>query len=279
MGTRQDQGTSFYMTLAKTAPVLSKNEEKELWKRWNQDRSDRILDRIVRSNLRYVVQIALKYRRYGVPVEDLVSEGNLGLVKAIQKFEYEQGNRFVTYASHWIRAYIIKYILKNLSLVGGSKAMRSKFFFKLKRERNKVYVLLGNSEEAQRVLAKRLGVKSTQLAEMNQRISARDVSLDNSVYEDSTTTWVETLEGSELDPEEQFHRFQDKEVHSDHVRQALAILDDRELFIVRNRIMVDPEESQTLEQLGQRFGVTRERARQIEARAKKKIKDRIKGLQ
>ena len=138
-----------------------------LTRRWSSHQDRAAADRLVRSHLRYVVAIALKYRRYGIPLSELIAEGNFGVVHALKKFEPERGNRFVTYAAYWIRAYILNYIIRSWSLVGvGSGALRSKMFFKLRRERVRITNLVGEGEEADEMLAQRFNMPTAQVTRM-----------------------------------------------------------------------------------------------------------------
>src|SRR5690606_41440886 len=152
---------------------------------WVMPGDHRSVVKLIAADLRSVVAIAVKYRRYGLPIGELISEGNFGLVHALSKFEPERGNRFVTYAAYWIRAYILNYIIRSWSLVGvGSGALRSKMFFKLRRERVKITNLLGEGEAADEALAERLSIPKDKLGGMLRRLEARDVSLDTPLFDD-----------------------------------------------------------------------------------------------
>jgi len=231
---------------------------------------------LVRCHLRYVVAIALKYRRYGLPLSELIAEGNFGIVHALSKFEPDRGNRFVTYAAYWIRAYILNYIIRSWSLVGvGSGALRSKMFFKLRREKVRIANLVGEGEKADEMLAERFNVSRTQIMAMVRRLEARDVSLDAKVFDDAVTSLVDTLASSDSDQEEVYATSQDNHRVHDVVHTALSVLDKRERYIVVHRLMADTEEEVSLAEIGRRLGVSRERARQLEARAKRKLKQKI----
>jgi len=197
-------------------------------------------------------------------------------VHALSKFESERGNRFVTYAAYWIRAYILNYIIRSWSLVGvGSGALRSKMFFKLRREKVRIANLVGEGEQAEEMLAERFNVSRTQIMSMVRRLEARDVSLDAKVFDDAVTSLVDTLASSDSDQEEAYATSQDNHRVRDVVNAALLVLDKRERYIVEHRLMADGEEEVSLAEIGRRLGVSRERARQLEARAKRKLKQKI----
>jgi RNA polymerase sigma-32 factor len=222
------------------------------------------------------VAIALKYRRYGIPLSELIAEGNFGVVHALKKFEPDRGNRFVTYAAYWIRAYILNYIIRSWSLVGvGSGALRSKLFFKLRRERIRIANMVGEGERADELLAEKFGMTPMQVTAMVRRLEQRDLSLDTKVYDDAGTTIADTLPAADPDHAETLAADELGDIVRDAVRTAVDDLDPRERYIVEHRIMADREDELSLAEIGRRLGVSRERARQLEARAKKKLKSRI----
>jgi RNA polymerase sigma-32 factor len=274
-----DPNVSRYLSMVQSFPQLDRETELELAKSWRDKGDVDAADKLVRAHLRYVVAIALKYRRYGVPLSELISEGNFGVVHALKKFQPERGNRFVTYAAYWIRAYILNYIIRSWSLVGaGSGALRSKMFFRLRREKVRVLNLVGDGAAADELLAERLGLTLEQVQSMLRRLEARDVSLDAKVYEDSGTSVVDTLVSPAQDQEQSLAATGIQEKLKDAVREAVDELDDRERYIVENRLMADPEDELSLAELGRRLGVSRERARQLEARAKKKLRGRLQAV-
>jgi RNA polymerase sigma-32 factor len=232
---------------------------------------------LARSQLRTVVSIALKYRRYGIDLSELIAEGNLGLVHALSKFDPERGNRLVTYASHWIRAYILEAVLRSWSIVGGgSGALRTKLFFKLRRERARVANLVADREEAERLLAARLGIDPEKLRILVQQLEIRDLRLDAAATDgDSSVRWIDTLPSPDRSQEELALRSEAAENAKDTVGNALEVLDARERFIVEQRFMTDPEDQLSLAEIGRTLGFSRERARQIEARARRKLRARI----
>jgi len=271
-----DPALSRYITMAQQVPQLTREDELDLARRWAAHEDQRAADRLVRAHLRYVVAIALKYRRYGLPLTELIAEGNFGVVHALKKFEPERGNRFVTYAAYWIRAYILNYIIRSWSLVGvGSGALRSKMFFKLRRERVRITNLVGEGDHADELLAQKFNMTRPQIVKMVRRLEARDVSLDGKVFDDSMTSLVDTLVSPDRDQEEVIASDQVREHMSHAVRRAVEGLDPRERYIAENRLMADGEDELSLAEIGRRLGVSRERARQLEARAKRKLRTRI----
>ncbi len=279
MANAADPELSRYISSVQAVPKLDRETEKELALKWRDDGDEIARDELVRAHLRYVVAIALKYRRYGIPISELIAEGNFGIVHALKKYEPERGHRFVTYAAYWIRAYVLNYIIRSWSLVGvGSGVLRSKMFFKLRRERVRLMNLLGDNDAVEEALAKKLDVPRDQLAKMVRRLEARDMSLDAQVYDDSATTLVDTLVSPADSQEETFAATEVRDHVRDAVREAVADLDQREKFIVEQRLMADSEDSLSLAEIGRRLGVSRERARQLEARAKKKLKSRMEEI-
>ncbi len=259
--------------LAAKHPRLTREEERELWYRLHDHHDQRAGELLVEANLRFVVAIALKYRRYGLPLTDLIAEGNLGIMHALTKFEPERGNRFVTYAAYWIRALILNFIIQSLSLVGaGSGALRSKMFFKLRREHARITNLVGDSDRAEEMLAAQFNVSRPRLVEMLGRLDARDLSLDAPAYGDDSVSRIETLISPDTNQEDACANNQHERRLNPIIRAALDALDKRERWIVEHRLMADEEDVQSLAELGRRLGVSRERARQLEARAKMKLK-------
>lgn len=255
---------------------LDRETELKLAMAWKEHRDEAAASRLVQAHLRYVVATAVKYRRYGVPLDELIAEGNFGLVHALSKFEPERGFRFVTYAAYWIRAYILNYIIRSWSLVGsGSGVLRSKMFFRLRRERVKLANLIGDRDAAEEALAEKLGTDREKLTRMLRRLEARDVSLDTKVFDDGSATLVDTLESSSQPQDEHVYEAETRDEVRNWVGAALDKLDDRERYIVERRMMADPEEKLSLAEIGRTLGVSRERARQLEARAKTKLKSRL----
>lgn len=273
-----DQALSRYINRVKEIPALSREDEHDLAV-CVRDHDDAVaVEKLVQANLRYVVAIAVTYRRYDVRLADLIAEGNVGLVTAVRKFDPDKGTRFVTYAAYWIRAFVLNYVIRSWSLVGtGSGALRSKVFFRLRRERARMANLVNESEVAIESLAAQLGTTTARVEEMMHRLDGRDVSLDVPVHEDGKSTGMDLLEDTAPAQDELFaSRVREREIGG-RVQNAMRLLDPRERYIVEQRMMADEEMS--LAEIGRRLGVSRERARQLEARARKKLRHQLSDLE
>ena len=275
--TTPDPALAEYISRVRNIPRLSREAEHELAIAAREGDAD-AAHKLIEANLRFVVAVALQYRRYGIPISELVAEGSLGLILAVRKFDPERGTRFVTYAGYWIRAYVLDLVVKSASMVGGgSGALRSKLYFRLRRERARV----SNHEQDQsavvETLAKQFHVDTERMARMLRQIDARDVSLDVTAHSDSSMTMLDTLQDDGVSQEEELMASEQQVGLNDRLDSALGALDRRERYIVEQRIMGDDEMS--LAELGRRLGVSRERARQIEARAKRKLRKRLVGLE
>lgn len=279
MNTNQDLAVSKYLSAIQQFPKLSREREIELFNLWHTQHDERAKDELIQANLRYVVAIALKYRRYGLPLSDLLAEGSIGIMHALSKFEPEREFRFVTYSAYWIRACILTYIIRSWSMVGGgSGALRSKMFFKLRREKVRITNLVGEGEMADQMLAERFNMSQEQVSSMMARLEKRDVSLDVPVYDNGSATLMDTLVSGDANQEDVYFNSQGQQRTETVVRAALEMLDRRERFIVESRLMADSEEEKSLAEIGRVLGVSRERARQLEARARRKLKTRIAEL-
>ena len=272
---RRDGGSSLSQYIARVQAIqpLTREHEYELACRV-RDHDDREAARqLIEANLRYVVAIALSYRRYGVRLADLVSEGNVGLMISLKKFDPSRGTRFVTYAAHWIRAYVLDHVIRAWSIVGvGAGPLRSKVFFRLRREKAKILAATSDLVEANERLAERFGTTPEKITLLAHRLEARDVSLDAKVFDDGAATVLDTIPGGDPSQEEQYLGHEQNAAMRTWVREAIEKLDPRERFIVEVRMMADGPEELSLAEIGRRLGVSRERARQLEARAKQKIK-------
>jgi len=279
MARELDASVSRYMASARSTPDLDRETEAELARRWRDHGDQAAADRLVRAHLKHVVAIALKYRRYGLPIGELIAEGNFGVAHALTKYDPERGTRFVTYAAYWVRAYILSYVIRSWSLVGaGAGALRSKVFFKLRRERVRITNLTGDPEKVNELLAERFNLTVPEISAMLRRLEARDVSLDSKVFNDSSTTLLDTLESREQDQEESLASGEIRERMLHAIRTAVSTLDTRERFIVESRLMAHSDDELSLAEIGRRLGVSRERARQLEERAKRKLRARISDL-
>jgi RNA polymerase sigma-32 factor len=273
-----DPNLSRFISMVREIPVLSREEEHSLALQVRGENDTHAAERLIRANLRYVVAIAVTFRRYDLRLSDLISEGNVGLVTAVRKFDPDAGTRFVTYAAYWIRAFILNHVIRSWSMVGsGSGALRSKVFFRLRRERAKMGASPEEADAARAELAQQLGTTPERVAEMMQRLDGRDVSLDADVYGDGKTSAVDMLEDDTAPQDERLDAAVRERAVSGRVHHALASLDKRERYIVEQRMMADEELS--LAEIGRRLGVSRERARQLEARAKKKLRKTLAELE
>ncbi len=280
MARQFDSDVFRYLAMVKHLPSLEREEEVALALRWKHHGDARAREALVRAHLRHVTAVALKYRRYGVPLAELIAEGNLGLLHALTKFEPERGYRLVTYAGHWIRAYVLNFILRSWSMVGGGTgALRSKLFFKLRRERVRILNLVGEGEHASRMLAEKLGLPQDELERMLRRLDTRDVSLDAPVAGDSATPLLDMMPSHDRNQEETATAAETSRFARAAVQKAVADLDRRERYIVERRLSADAEDQLALAEIARQLGVSRERARQLEARAKKKLRVRIKQLE
>lgn len=258
---------------ARQAPKLSREEERALIARWQTTGDKKAAELLTKCSMRYVVAMAYKHRRYNVPLDVLISEGSLGLVRAMEKFDLEQDTRFSTYATYWIRYYVNDYIMRNWSVVGGGcGALKTRVFFRLRRERARAWSLYGESEQADKVVAERLELTRKDLARLSHQLEQRDVSLNAPMREDYTTTLLDTLP-SDVDQIEHVERSQAIAKLSPLLNDALATLSARERAIVEQRLMAPTEDEESLSKLGEVFGVSRERVRQIEEAVKTKLRN------
>ena len=269
---------STYLSDINQYPLLTVQEEQSLARRFKQ--GDMTAGhRLVTSNLRFVVKVSYEYRSYGIKMSDLIQEANIGLMKAVQKFDADKGIRLISYAVWWIRAYIQNYILKNWSLVklGTTQAQRRLFFSlaRTRRELEKMGAGEGNVVDAEEI-ARKLNVKATEVREMEQRMGGRDMSLDAPVGEEGDATHMDFVESEGASQIDEVADRQEAKLTRERIQQALTRLDPRERFIIEHRVMGDSE--MTLSELGEHFGFSRERARQLEIRAKDKLKAELAAL-
>lgn len=262
-----------YMARVNAIPVLSAEEEFELAVRFRKEHSLEAAEKLVTSNLRFVVKIAHEYRNYGAKLIDLIQEGNIGLMHAVKKFNPYRGYRLISYAVWWIRAYIQNYIIKSWSLVkiGTTQAQR-KLFFKLNQAKKKLQNLSSKNPEFAEI-AESLNVKESEIEEMDVRMNIRDLSLDASINEEGESTYIDNLMYEGENQEEALIKKEESELVRINIAGALSKLNERERYIIINRIMADQPE--TLQEIGDRFKITRERVRQIEKEALKKMREAI----
>jgi len=268
-------GLSRYITEVRRFPVLKPEEEFMLAKRYQEHEDPRAAHRLVTSHLRLVVKVAMSYRGYGLPMGDVVSEGNIGLMQAVKRFDPDKGFRLATYAIWWIKASIQEYILRSWSLVKmGTTANQKKLFFNLRKAKSKLSAL-GEGDlrpDQVKLIAKRLGVEEHEVVEMNRRLGG-DSSLNVSMKEDSTSEWQDMLVDESDNQEMLVARSEENENRHLALGQALSALNARERRIFEARRLLD--EPLTLEALSEEFGISRERVRQIEARAFEKVQQAV----
>jgi len=263
-----------YIQQVRAIPKLSREVEHELALRVMKGDQE-AADKLVEANLRYVVAIALQYRRYGVKLGDLIAEGSVGLVTAVRKFDPHRGTRFVTYAGYWIRAFVLEAVVRSSTMIGaGSGPFRSKLFFRLRRERARLSNLIADPEELIAKLASDFDTSPKKMTELLRRLDQREISLDAPAYHDSDSTLVEMLPGAGERQDTIVERERRQSGIRTRLEGALSVLDERERLIVEKRILSD--DSASLASLGRELGVSRERARQLEVRAKKKLRDELK---
>jgi RNA polymerase sigma-32 factor len=270
-----------YLREINRVALLTVEEERRLAREFRDQGDKRAGHRLVEANLRFVVKVAFEYRSYGLRMADLIQEGNIGLMKAVQKFDPDKEIRLISYAVWWIRAYIQNHILKSWSLVkiGTTQAQR-KLFFSLARTRHEIERLspgAGLEHEGIDVnlVAKKLRVRPSDVVEMSQRMEGRDLSLDAPVA-DGSSTHLEFTPGEGEPQDEELARAEEDAIVHRRVNEAMSRLDPRERHIVEARIMGDGKE--TLRDLGQHFGFSRERARQLEIRALEKLRRDLQPL-
>ncbi|HEY6097888.1 MAG TPA: RNA polymerase factor sigma-32 [Anaeromyxobacter sp.] len=270
-----------YLREINRVSLLTVEEERRLARQFRDQGDKRAGHCLVEANLRFVVKVAFEYRSYGLRMADLIQEGNIGLMKAVQKFDPDKEIRLISYAVWWIRAYIQNHILKSWSLVkiGTTQAQR-KLFFSLARTRHEIERLTPGAGPDQEgidvnLVAKKLRVRPSDVVEMQKRMEGRDLSLDAPVA-DGTSTHLEFTPG-EGDPQDvELARAEEDAITRRRVSEAMGRLDPRERHIVEARIMGDGKE--TLRDLGQHFGFSRERARQLEIRALEKLRRELQPL-
>ena len=266
-----------YMAEVKRIPMLTREEEEALARRFRDHGDVEAAHRLVTSNLRFVVKVAYQFRSYGLKMLDLIQEGNMGLMRAVQKFNPDRGYRLISYGVWWIKAFLQAYILRTYSMVkmGTTQAQR-KLFFRLRSARARLEQEEANldhtltADERGARLAEELGVAQSEVHEMELRLAARDFSLDVEVGEDGKDTHLDMLPSHTESAEESVGTREIRGLLAKDVGEALKTLSDKERLIVEERIMAD--DPPTLREIGERWGVSRERARQIEANALRKLK-------
>ena len=273
-----ESGLSRYLAEIRKFPMLEPLQEYMLAKRWREHDDRDAAHQLVTSHLRLVAKIAMGYRGYGLPISEVVSEGNVGLMQAVKRFEPDKGFRLATYAMWWIKASIQEYILRSWSLVKmGTTANQKKLFFNLRKAKSKINALdEGDLHPDQvKLIAKRLGVTDQDVVDMNRRLGG-DASLNAPIRDDGDSgEWQDWLADDSAGQEEILAAQEEMDNRRAALTQALAVLNDRERRIFQARRLAD--EPLTLEELAEEFGVSRERVRQIEVRAFEKVQKAVKN--
>ena len=265
----ETDGLKIYLSQIEHYPVLSRKDETELAVRYRDKNDAKAGQILITSNLRFVIKVALGYRNYGVRLMDLIQEGNIGLMKAVERYDPDKGYRLISYAIWWIRAYIQNYIIRSWSLVkiGTTQAQR-KLFYRI----SDLPEALDADDRQENVakLALKINVTENEVIDMAARLKAHDLSLDDLIGDRSRDSFADTLKDNAPDQEEILSELEELEDLKEWADQALESLNPREKYIVEKRIL--SEEPVTLKELGKHFGITRERARQIERSALEKLK-------
>ena len=265
-------GLSAYLDQIKKFPMLDAEEEYMLAKNWKESGNLKAAHKLVTSHLRLVAKIAMGYRGYGLPVNELISEGNLGLMQAVKKFDPDKGFRLATYAMWWIKAGIQEYVLRSWSLVKmGTTAAQKKLFFNLKKIKKQIAPSQEGDLKKEQVneISKRLGVKSNEVISMNRRMMGQEKSLNDPIKSDEKGEWQDWIVDDNLDQELYISQKQELDEKKGLLQDAIKILNDRERKIIQERKL--SEEPKTLDELSKKYKISRERIRQIETKAFEKL--------
>ena len=272
-----ESGLSRYLAEIKRFPMLEPQDEYMLAKSWREHGDRDAAHKLVTSHLRLVAKIAMGYRGYGLPIGEVISEGNVGLMQAVKRFEPDKGFKLATYAMWWIRASIQEYILRSWSLVKmGTTASQKKLFFNLRKAKSKISALEDGDLKPDQVklIATRLGVPEQDVVDMNRRLGG-DASLNAPLREEGEGEWQDWLVDESSSQEAVLADREESDVRHGALKKALSVLNDRERRIFEARRLAD--EPVTLEDLSTEFGVSRERVRQIEVRAFEKVQAAVKA--
>ena len=269
-------GLALYLQEIKRFPILTAEEEYMLAKRFKEHGDNKAAHKLVTSHLRLVAKIAMGYRGYGLPVTDLISEGNVGIMQAVKKFDPEKGFRLATYAMWWIRAQIQEYVLHSWSLVKiGTTAAQKKLFFNLKKLKNQLESIdEGNlSPENVREIAKRLNVKEAEVLSMENRLFSSDQSLNVQIGTEEKTEWQDTIKDDRKTQDTIIENINEFDYRKNLLEKAMNVLNPREKQIIKFRKLA--EKPKKLEELSKHFEISRERVRQIEEKAMEKLQNEI----
>lgn len=272
----QDAGLVRYLEEIKKFPVLTETEENELALKWYNDGDIEAAQKLVTSHLRLVAKIAMQYRGYGLPMIDVISEGNIGLMTAVKKFDPKMGNRLSTYAMWWIKATIQDYILKSWSMVKmGTSAAHKKLFFNLRKIKNKLFHANNGQVPSNEIelIAKELDVSKEDVADMNARFTTHEASLNDQAYGDDEVEVIDTIAEPSESHEIQIIENDDFNYKKQKFANAMLTLNERERDIINSRRLLDKPAK--LEELSVKYGISAERVRQIEDRAFQKLKQAV----
>jgi RNA polymerase sigma-32 factor len=265
-----------YLQEIRQFPMLAPEEEYMLGKRWREHGDTAAAHKLITSHLRLVAKIAMGYRGYGLPISEVISEGNIGLMQAVKKFEPDRGFRLATYAMWWIKASIQEFVLRSWSLVKtGTTANQKKLFFNLRKIKGQIQALEEGDLKPEHVkyIAKRLGVQEEEVVSMNRRLGG-DTSLNAPLKSDAESEWQDWLVDDSANQEDVLLRNEEDDLRNGYLKEALGKLTDRERRVIEARKLKD--DPATLEDLSQEFGVSRERIRQIEVRAFEKLQKAVR---
>ena len=268
-----------YLREIRKFPMLDSEEEFTLAKSWKERKDINAAHKLVTSHLRLVAKIAMGYRGYGLPISDLISEGNVGLMQAVKRFDPDKGFRLATYAIWWIRAAIQEYILHSWSLVKiGTTAAQKKLFFNLRKLKNELKLINDGDlkPEEVKIISERLKVDENEVSNMNARMSGPDHSLNASVKGESRSEWQDWLVDTKISQEDRLEEKQEFKYRKTVLLNALSSLNEREKHIFKSRRLLDAP--LTLDELSKEFNISRERIRQIEVRAFEKVQNAIKHM-
>jgi len=272
-------GLSRYLSEIRKFPMLAKDQEFMLAKRWQEHQDPEAAHQLVTSHLRLVAKIAMGYRGYGLPIGEVISEGNVGLMQAVKKFDPDKGFRLATYAMWWIRASIQEYILRSWSLVKmGTTAAQKKLFFNLRKAKSEIAALQEGDLRPEQVsqIATKLGVLDEEVVSMNRRLAGGDASLNSPLRSDSESEWQDWLVDDETPSQESVVAdAEERTIRMGLLEEAMAELTERERHILTERRLKD--DPTTLEELASQYGVSRERVRQIEVRAFEKLQKSMRA--
>ena len=269
-----------FVKKAMSIPLLEENHEKVLAKKWIKNKDEKALHELTQSHIRSVIAFAVKYKNYGLNLSDLIEEGNIGLMKAAERFELDKEVRFSTYAGWWIRASIQDFVLKNWSLVRIATTSKQKsLFFSLRKLKQKIHQTEHGSIDFRTAqgIANDLNISTSDVIKMDSRISQNDSSLNHKINDESESEFMELIEDEDARPDDKVFEKDQVNFKKDLIKQTLEILDEREVKIIKDRHL--SEEVKTLDILGKELKISKERVRQIEKGAMMKMKSYISNSQ